>query len=89
MINIGCGEDLSIRELAEMVTEVVGFTGRLTFDTTKPDGTPRKLLDVSRLTSLGWKAKTKMAEGIRLAYADFLQGAESKRKQDEQLSLAN
>jgi GDP-L-fucose synthase len=89
LINIGCGEDLSIRELAELVTEVVGFKGKLTFDTSKPDGTPRKLMDVSRLTDLGWQAKTKMVIGIQLAYADFLQREESKSKQDEQLTLAN
>ena len=72
LVNIGCGEDQSILELAEIVKEVVGFKGELTFDTSKPDGTMRKLLDVGRLESLGWKAKTSLREGIRLAYEDFL-----------------
>jgi GDP-L-fucose synthase len=68
LVNIGTGEDVTIRELAETVMEVVGFEGRITFDASKPDGTPRKLLDVSRLASLGWTAKTSLREGIRLAY---------------------
>ncbi|MDK9713658.1 MAG: GDP-L-fucose synthase [Sulfuritalea sp.] len=70
--NIGVGEDVTIRELAETVMSVVGFTGRIVFDSTKPDGTPRKLLDVSRLGELGWKANTPLHEGIALAYQDFL-----------------
>ncbi|HUW51128.1 MAG TPA: GDP-L-fucose synthase [Sulfuricella sp.] len=72
LINIGCGKDISIRELANMVSESVGFTGKLTFDTSKPDGAPQKLLDVSRLASLGWTYKTKLGEGILLAYRDML-----------------
>ncbi len=72
LINIGCGEDLTIRELAETVKDVVGFDGELTFDTNKPDGTPRKLLDVGRLTSLGWTYNTTLEGGISLAYRDFL-----------------
>jgi GDP-L-fucose synthase len=68
LVNIGTGEDITIAELAEMVMDIVGFTGRIVYDATKPDGTPRKLLDVSRLTSLGWRAKTSLREGIRLAY---------------------
>ena len=68
LINIGTGEDLSIRELAEVVCRVIGFEGKLEFDTTKPDGTPRKLLDVSRIHSLGWRASTSLEEGIRLTY---------------------
>lgn len=72
LVNIGTGTDVTIRELAETVVKVVGFQGDLSFDTSKPDGTPRKLMDVSRLTSLGWKAKTLLEEGIRLAYQDFL-----------------
>lgn len=68
LFNVGTGTDVTIRELAETVMRVVGFDGNLTFDTTKPDGTPRKLLDVSRLRSLGWQAKTELLEGIRLAY---------------------
>ena len=71
LINIGCGVDLSIRELAEAVKHAVGFNGELTFDTSKPDGTPRKLLDVSRLTGLGWQAKTAMPDGIRHAYQSY------------------
>lgn len=72
LVNIGTGTDISIRELAETVVKVVGFEGRLTFDTSKPDGTPRKLMDVSRLHGLGWQAKTGLTEGIALAYKDFL-----------------
>ncbi|NMG33881.1 NAD-dependent epimerase/dehydratase family protein [Azoarcus sp. TTM-91] len=72
LINVGMGEDLTIRELAVVVAEVVGFQGEITFDTSKPDGTPRKLLDVSRLTALGWSARTGLREGMGLAYADFL-----------------
>ncbi len=72
LINIGCGEDLTIRELAETVKNAVGFDGELTFDTSKPDGTPRKLLDVGRLTSLGWTYNTTLEGGISLAYRDFL-----------------
>jgi GDP-L-fucose synthase len=69
LVNIGTGEDVAIRELAETVMQVVGFGGRVVFDPSKPDGTPRKLLDVSRLTSLGWRARTGLREGIRAAYA--------------------
>lgn len=68
LVNIGTGTDVTIRELAEAVIDVVGFKGRITFDSAKPDGTPRKLLDVSRLQSLGWTAKTGLRDGIRLAY---------------------
>jgi len=73
-INVGSGQEVTIRELAETVAEVVGFQGNLVFDTSKPDGTPRKLLDVSRLTELGWKARTTLREGTKKAYADFLKG---------------
>lgn len=76
-VNIGVGEDISIRELAELIKEVVGFQGDLDFDSSKPDGTPRKLMDVSKLTSLGWKAKTNLKEGIKLAYEDFLKKQEA------------
>ena len=72
LVNIGTGTDVTIRELAQTVIEVVGFAGDLTFDTSKPDGTPRKLMDVSRLTGLGWKASTTLKDGIALAYQDFL-----------------
>ena len=68
LVNIGTGTDVTIRELAETVMQVVGFEGRIVFDDSKPDGTPRKLLDVSRLAGLGWTAKTALCDGIRLAY---------------------
>ncbi len=68
LINIGTGEDLTIRELAELVSKVLEFDGALEFDTTKPDGTPRKLLDVSRINALGWRASTSVEEGIRRTY---------------------
>ena len=74
LVNIGCGEDVSIRELAELVARVVGYRGRLAFDTTKPDGTPRKLLDVSRLASLGWQPRIGLEEGIRATYEWFEKG---------------
>ena len=72
LINIGVGADNTIRELAEMVKKVVGFEGDLVFDTTKPDGTPQKLLDVTRMNSLGWKAKTPLPDGIKMVYEDYL-----------------
>lgn len=72
LVNIGMGEDLSIAELAEIVSEIVGYVGKIDFDRTKPDGTPRKLMDVSRLEGLGWKAKTCLRDGLRAAYRDFL-----------------
>jgi GDP-L-fucose synthase len=72
LINIGTGEDLSIEELALMIQEVIGFEGELVFDTSKPDGTPRKLMDVSKLHSLGWKHQIELKQGIALAYQDFL-----------------
>jgi GDP-L-fucose synthase len=75
LVNIGTGTDVTIRELAETVVKVVGFEGDLSFDTSKPDGTPRKLMDVSRLAGLGWKASTTLQAGIALAYADFLSRA--------------
>jgi len=68
LINIGTGTDVTIRELAEQVCAVLGFQGELLFDTTRPDGTPQKLLDVSRIQSLGWHSKTTLAEGIALTY---------------------
>ncbi|NOY52995.1 MAG: GDP-L-fucose synthase [Deltaproteobacteria bacterium] len=72
LINIGTGEDITIRELAEMVGVVTGFEGKLKFDPSRPDGTPRKLLDVSRLNSIGWKAGIGLAEGIRATYQWYL-----------------
>jgi GDP-L-fucose synthase len=68
LVNIGVGEDVTIRELAEIIADVVGFKGSFAFDTSKPDGTPRKLLDVGRLNRLGWKAKTGLREGIAATY---------------------
>ena len=79
LYNVGCGADASIREVAETVRKVVGFEGELAFDASKPDGTPRKLLDVSRLAALGWHAKVPLAEGLALAYRDFLERMQSKR----------
>ncbi|WP_420151706.1 GDP-L-fucose synthase [Spirosoma sp.] len=71
-VNIGTGEDVTIRELAEMVKETVGFEGELRWNTDKPDGTPRKLMDVSRLHTMGWKHTTELKEGIERTYQDFL-----------------
>lgn len=71
-VNIGTGKDISIRDLAFLVKKITGYNGDLRFDTSKPDGTPRKLLDVSFLRSLGWSYKTELEEGIRIAYSDFL-----------------
>ena len=71
-INIGVGTDISIRELAELIKEVIGYKGSFVFDTSKPDGTPQKLMDVSRLHSLGWKHTTSLKDGIQQAYKDFL-----------------
>jgi len=73
IINIGAGKDITIHELAEKTACIVGFSGRITFDPTKPDGTPRKLLDVSRIQALGWKPKTGLEEGIRRTYLWFLE----------------
>ncbi len=71
-VNLGTGKELSIKQLTELVAKVVGYTGKISWDNTKPDGTPRKLLDVSKLSSLGWHYKTELEDGIRLTYADFL-----------------
>ena len=70
VVNVGVGEDLTIAQLAEIIMDVVGFNGRIVYDASKPDGTPRKLLDVSRLSSLGWRASTPLREGIAMAYED-------------------
>ncbi len=72
LVNVGCGEDVTIRELAQTVAKVVGFDGQLVFDTSKPDGTPRKLLDVNRMFALGWRQRVGLEEGIGRAYGDFL-----------------
>lgn len=73
LINVGMGNDLSIKELAEAVGAITGYTGEIKFNTTKPDGTPRKLLDTSRINALGWKATTSLENGLAKAYADFKQ----------------
>ena len=73
LTNIGTGEDATIRELAELVQKTVGFTGELKFDETKPDGTPRKCLDVSKINSLGWKSKTSLEDGLKIVYQWYLQ----------------
>jgi len=70
--NVGTGTDVTIREVAEIVMNVVGFTGKIVFDRSKPDGTPRKLLDVSRMNLLGWHAQTQLRDGISKAYASYL-----------------
>jgi GDP-L-fucose synthase len=79
-INVGSGEELSIRQLADLIAQVVGFTGRLEFDPSMPDGTPRKLMDVSRIRALGWKPRIALTEGIRSAYAWYLANAAEARK---------
>lgn len=71
-VNIGSGAEISIKEVAKLISEVVGYTGATDWDTTKPDGTPRKVLDTSLLNNLGWSPKTSLADGLRLAYNDFL-----------------
>lgn len=76
-INIGSGEDLSILDLAKMVREIIGYKGQILFDTEKPDGTPRKLMDVSKLNALGWSPRTDLKEGIKIAYQDFLSKSDS------------
>ena len=78
-INVGTGEDVTIRELAETICEVVGFKGELQFDTTKPDGTPKKLLDVTRLNQLGWQAKIELKEGLESTYQWLLDNLDSIR----------
>ena len=76
IINVGCGEDISIKELAETIKSIVGYQGKLNFNTSRPDGTPRKLLDVSKLHSLGWKHTISLEEGISRAYQDFINKTE-------------
>ena len=71
-VNVGTGKELTIKELTELVAKVVGYEGEIKWDETKPDGTPRKLLDVSKLEKLGWKYKVELEDGIRLSYEDFL-----------------
>jgi len=79
LINVGTGQDLTIRELAELIKETIGYEGELVFDASKPDGTPRKLMDVSKLHSLGWQHHTALKEGITSAYHDFLQNTYAER----------
>jgi GDP-L-fucose synthase len=71
LINIGTGEDIAIAEFARVVAEIVGYSGEISFDTSRPDGTPRKLLDVNRLTKLGWRATTSLEDGLKRAYAAY------------------
>ena len=71
-VNAGTGKELTIKALTELVAKVVGYEGEIKWDTTRPNGTPRKLLDVSKATKLGWKYRTELEDGIRLAYEDFL-----------------
>lgn len=71
-VNAGTGKELTIKALTELVAKVVGYEGEIKWDTTRPNGTPRKLLDVSKATKLGWKYRTELENGIRLAYEDFL-----------------
>ena len=70
-VNAGTGQEITIKALAELVARVVGYTGKICWDTEKPNGTPRKLLDVSKATALGWRYQTELEEGVRLAYTDF------------------
>jgi GDP-L-fucose synthase len=79
-LNLGCGEDVSIRELAELVCRVVGFEGELVFDTSKPDGTPRKLLDMEKMFAMGWRPRISLEEGVRRTYEWFLANRESLRE---------
>jgi len=72
LINVGCGEDLTIKELARTIMDVVGFAGDIRFDTSRPDGTPRKLLDVARISRLGWKPRTRLQTGVQLSFEDYL-----------------
>lgn len=71
-VNVGTGKDITIKDLALLIKEVSGFKGKLIFDTSRPDGTPRKLMDVSKLHQMGWKHSIELAEGIRIVYADFV-----------------
>jgi GDP-L-fucose synthase len=71
LVNVGYGEDIAVTELAQAIAKTVGFTGRLIFDTSKPDGTPRKIVDISRIKELGWSPHTTLAEGLAKTYADF------------------
>ncbi len=78
-VNVGCGEDVSIAELARLIAQITGFDGDIAFDETKPDGAPRKLMDVSRLTRMGWRSTIPLEEGVRATYAWFLENRNSMR----------
>jgi GDP-L-fucose synthase len=75
-VNVGTGEDVAIRDLAELIASVVGYQGKLEFDDSKPDGTPRKLLDVSRINNLGWSAKISLQQGLAEVYTWFVNSGE-------------
>jgi GDP-L-fucose synthase len=75
LINVGCGEDITIADVAELVRGIVGFSGAIELDRGKPDGTPRKLLDVTKMTALGWRPKISLEDGIRATYGWFLDNA--------------
>ena len=78
-VNIGIGKDLKIKELAELVKEIIGFKGKIIWDTSRPDGIPRKLLDVSRIKALGWEPKIELEEGIKRTYEWYVGNAEQKK----------
>ena len=77
LVNIGTGKDITIAEFARVVAATVGYAGKISFDPSRPDGTPRKLLDVSRLAKMGWRASTSLEDGIKLAYQAFLKETKS------------
>ena len=79
IINVGWGDDVTIAELAELIAGIVGFRGAVVFDRSKPDGAPRKLLDVAKVTALGWRARTPLADGIRATYDWYLKNAKQAR----------
>jgi GDP-L-fucose synthase len=79
IINVGCGSELSVKELAEMVKSIVGYKGEIVWDKSRPDGTPRKLMDSSRIFALGWRPQINLATGIRSAYEEFLKRADAPR----------
>jgi GDP-L-fucose synthase len=82
-LNIGTGEDITIADFARLVAEVVGFGGKIEFDVSRPDGAPRKLLDVSRINALGWRARTPLRGGLQQMYADFVTHYPAMRKEAE------
>ena len=79
-VNVGSGEDVSIAELAGLLAQVTGFSGKITYDRSRPDGTPRKLLDVSRLAAMGWRSKIGLEKGIETTYKWFLENVQSARR---------